>query len=106
MKNLENRNNNYKVKIIVLSVAIFLLLILSIILSNIMKETENNVELSYDNLTNVKEVIEYYKSTYISEEESKEDNFNLDIYLKFCKLPYDENDNSNEKYYNSLINEN
>ena len=105
MKNLENRNNNYKVKIIVLSVAIFLLLILSIILSNIMKETENNVELSYDNLTNVKEVIEYYKSTYISEEESKEDNFNLDIYLKFCKLPYDENDNSNEKYYNSLIND-
>lgn len=104
MKNFENRNkNNYNAKIVILLVAIFILLIFYFILGNISKNNDNKVELSYDNLTTVKEVIEYYKSTYISEEPSKEEKFNLDIYLKFCKLPYDENDNSNEEYYTSLI---
>lgn len=101
-----NRNkNNYRIKIVVLLFAIFLLLILNIMLSKISKTKPNDTELNYDNLTNVRQVVEYYKCTYISEEQSKEDGFYLDVYLDFSKLPYDENDNSNEEFYNNIIND-
>lgn len=101
-----NRNrNNYSIKIVVLVFAIFIMLILNMILSRISKTQDNDINLSYDNLSTVKEVIEYYKCTYISENKSTENGFSLDIYLKFSKLPYDENDNSNEEFYNNIIND-
>lgn len=101
-----NRNkNNYTIKIVVLIFAIFIMLILNMILSKIAKTPDNTNNLSYDSLSNVKEVIEYYKCTYIAENQSTENGFYKDIYLKFCKLPYDENDNSNEEFYNNIIND-
>lgn len=106
MKENENRNEiNYKKRIVVLIVAIFILLIISMILSKISKKSSDNQEITYDSLTNVQQVVEYYKCTYISEEESKERNFSLDVYLKFCKPLYDEEDNSNEEFYNNIIND-
>lgn len=106
MEKNRNRNiNNYNIKIIVVVIAVFLMLILIALLiaiATISKKPDENGELSYDNFTTVKEVIEYHKSTYISEEKSKEANFYLDIYLKFGKLLYDE-DEKNEEYYNKII---
>ncbi len=95
---------NYKKTIIVLFVVIFILLLCQFLLSTLSKEQKNN-ELSYSSLRSVKDVIEYYESTYISESESEETGYYLDIFLKFKVLPYDENDNSNETYYNTLIEE-
>ena len=95
---------NYKKTIIVLFVVIFILLLCQFLLSTLSKEQKNN-ELSYSSLRSVKDVIEYYESTYISESESEETEYYLDIFLKFKVLPYDENDNSNETYYNTLIEE-
>ena len=108
MKVNQNRNQrNYKIAIVFLVIAIFMLFTVCIMIVNLFKGSidEGDVELSYDNLTTVKQVIEYYKSTYISEEMSTDSEFYSDIYLKFAKLPYDEDDSSNEKYYNDIIND-
>ena len=100
---IKNHNKqNYKKILIVLFVVIFTLLCLSLCLSMMQKKLEEP-ELSYDNIKTVKQVVEYYKATYISEEESKAEGYFLDVNLKFTILPYDENDNSNEKYYNDFI---
>ena len=100
---IKNHNKqNYKKILIVLFVVIFTLLCLSLWLSMMQNKLEEP-ELSYDNIKTVKQVVEYYKATYISEEESKEEGYFLDVNLKFTILPYDENDNSNEKYYNDFI---
>lgn len=97
----DQNNKNYIKIVIVLFVVIFILLFVQLILSNLQKE--NNNEISYSSLRTVKDVIEYYDSTYISEEESGEENFYWDIYLKFKFLPYNEDDTSNEEYYNNLL---
>ena len=89
----DQNNKNYIKIVIVLFVVIFILLFVQLILSNLQKE--NNNEISYSSLRTVKDVIEYYDSTYISEEESGEENFYWDIYLKFKFLPYNEDDTSN-----------
>lgn len=105
MKKIEDRNHSkksYKLILVALFVMIFILF-LFIIIIQIIKNKENVPEVNFDNLTTIKEVIEYHKSKYISENESKEDNFYLDVYLKFKVLPYDENKQSNEAYYNELI---
>ena len=97
----DQNNKNYIKILIVLFVMIFLLLFVQLILSNLSKE--ENKELSYSSLRTVKDVIEYHKSTYISEKESEEENFYLDIFLKFKVLPYNEDDTSNEEYYNNIL---
>lgn len=99
---IKNHNKNYKKNLIVLFVVIFILLCISLAL-NLMQKKSEEKELSYDNIRTIKQVVEYYKARYISEEESKEEGYFLDINLKFTILPYDENDNSNEKYYNDFI---
>lgn len=100
----KSENKNYSKHIIVLGILIFILIIINNILSSIYKKnTEEKPKLSYDNLTTVQEVIEYYESKYISEEESKDTNFKLDIYLNFAKMPYEEDETSNEEYYNKMI---
>jgi uncharacterized protein (UPF0335 family) len=84
---------------------IFILFFISKILTIISNKSLEETELSYDNLTTVKEVIEYYKSTYISESESTESGFYMDYFVKFKVMPYDEKDNSNEEYYNNILND-
>lgn len=98
----DQNGKNYKKILIVLFVAIFILILLQVILTIFSKKQETT-ELSYSSLRTVKDVIEYHESTYISEKESTEENFYLDINLKLKYLPYDENENSNEEYYNKLL---
>lgn len=99
----DQNEKNYKKILIVLFVMIFILMLASSLLEKLNKEEESQVELTYDNLSSIKEVIEYYESKYISENTSSESGFYLDVYLKFKVLPYEENDDSNEEYYNKLL---
>ena len=96
----KNQNNeNYIKRIVVLLVLIFIFFLAYKALNNYVNKTQN---MSADSLTTIKEVIEYYKSTYISEKENKSGDYNIDVKVKFLKLPY-ENDESNEEYYNNII---
>lgn len=99
----DQNKQNYKKILIVLFVLIFILMLISRVLTIISNKTVEEKEISYDNLKTVKEVIEYYKSTYISESSSSERGFYMDYYVKFKELPYDEDDNSNEEYYNKIL---
>lgn len=93
---------NYKKIIIILLILVFILVIISMILGKIYENSQPK-ELTYDNLTTIKEVIEYHGSKYISEKESDEKKYDLDVYLKFKVLPYNEKEESNEEYYNKLL---
>ncbi len=93
--------NNYKI-IVILIILILILVFFSIFLSHIYKK-DQIPELSYDNLTTIQEVIEYYESKYISEKESKDSQYILEVFLEFKYLPYNENNESNEEYYNKLL---
>ena len=92
MKNIQYKDQskkNYNIILIVLFVMIFILLCLCLLLSKVQKNVEIP-ELSYDNLKTVKDVVEYYKSKYISEKQSLDENYSLDISVEFSVLPYDE----------------
>ena len=84
LRYLEENNNKYKKTIIILIILILILFIVSLILANINKNNQTP-ELSYDNLKTVKEVIEYYKSKYISEKISDDKKYSLEVYLTLIK---------------------
>lgn len=98
----DQNKKNYKKLIIVLFVMVFILLLANGILEIVKKNIEEPLEINYDSITTIKEVIEYYKSKYISEEASKDTDFYLDVYLTFC-VPLYNDDVSNEKYYNNIL---
>lgn len=100
----DQNNQDYKKVLIVLFVVIFVLLLISLGLSGLKEDKPS--ELKYGNFTTIKEVIEYYKSRYISENDNNEGNgYFFDVYLKFRFKPYNDDDTSNEEYYNDLIND-
>lgn len=102
----DQNKKNYKFILIVLFVLVFILLFLLLMVGTLKSNNTNSdleIELNFDNLTTVKEVIEFYKSTYISEKASEKSNLYMDYYLILKYLPYQEDDTSNEKYYNDLL---
>ncbi len=101
----DQNKKNYKKNIIVLFVMIFILMFISIILGGIQrKNQENNKNLENKEMSSIQEVIEYYKSTYITEYESTEKNIKIDAEVIFTKPLY-ENNVSNEQYFTDLIND-
>jgi len=94
----QNNNNN------VISIVALLVLIFIFFLAEQLLEIYNNRNTQIDSrsLSTIKDVIEYHKSTYISEKKSAVENFKTDAYVKFKMLPY-ENNVSNEEYYTKLI---
>ena len=96
----DQNKKNYKKILLVLFVLIFILLLALFSLNSTEKEAEK--EIQYDEITSIKDVIEYHKSRYISEKESDEDSFYLDVYVDFAKQLYD-GEESNEEYFNALI---
>ncbi len=101
----DQNKQNYKFILIVLFVMIFILLSLLIAVS-ILKSNEDNEhiqQLTFDNLRTVKDVIEYYDSLYISENQSQNQSIYMEYYLILKYLPYEEDDTSNEKYYDDLL---
>ena len=81
-----------------------LIFIFLCILLRVTQNSNDSNNLTYDNLLTVRDVIEYYDSTYIYQEYSNEDGYSVDIYLIFKVLPYTEDEVSNEQYYNDIIN--
>ncbi len=101
----DQNKENYRKIIIVLFVMIFILMCISGILDIIQKKNqEKNKEIVYEEISSIKEVIEYHKSIYISENLSPDDKFYLDVKVEFCKPLYS-NDISNEEYFNNLLND-
>lgn len=103
-----NKIKKMKKKHIII-VIICVIIIVSLILTiNIIKEKKyveevRNKEYSSSNdFKTAKEYIIHSGSEYIKEEESKEENIQTDIYLKFKVAPF-EGEESNEDFYNSLI---
>ena len=96
---------NYKKILIVLFVLAFLLLLLLLMLLITYSSQEKTSVTIQSGVKTVKDVIEEHGSTYISEQESKDEDFYMEYFAKFKVLPYDENENSNEEYYNSLLEE-
>ena len=100
----DQNKKNYKKRIIVLFVMIFILLLALGILGILEKRNnEKNIEIPYEKISTIKEVIEYYKSIYIFEEKSTEKSIYLDVYVEFLKPLYEDNEKSNEKYFNELL---
>ena len=99
----DQNKKNYKKIIIVLFVMIFIFLCVNGILDVLLKKIqEDNKKVTYEEISTIKEVIEYYKSVYISEYTSTEKSIKLDVDVIFSKPLY-ENDVSNEKYFSDLI---
>ena len=96
----DQNNKNYIFRIIGLLILIFIFFLATKILENV---NENNFSISYNDLSTIKQVIEYYESRYISERKSSDATFSTDVYLEFKVLPYNEDDSSNEQYYTNLI---
>ena len=84
-------------------IAIIFIVLVSLLLFKNFLESNQTPELIYDNLTTIKQVIEYHGSKYISEEESNDNNYSLDVYLEFKVKPYEDDNTSNEEYYNELL---
>lgn len=93
---------NYKFILIVIFVMIFILFIGILSLKKIEKNIEQP-EISYDSLSSIKDVIEYHKSKYISEKYSSENGYYLDVYVKFRVPLYNDDGESNETYFNNLL---
>lgn len=94
---------DYKKILIVLFVLSFILLLILLMIFIVVKSKGKNNDAIKGEIKIVKDVVESYKSTYISEKESEEDNYYMEYFVKFYVLPYDEEENSNEEYYNNLL---
>ncbi len=97
----DHNEKNYRFILVVVFVMVFILF-LAIFALNKVKEDIKSSEISYDQISTMKEVVEYHKSKYISENTSEELGFALDVYVKF-KVPLYQDDVSNEEYYNNLL---
>lgn len=101
----DQNKENYKKNIIVLFVMIFILMFVSMILGSIYERNQENIEdLENKKLSSIQEVIEYHKSTYITEYESTEKDIKIDAEVVFIKSLY-ENNISNEQYFTDVIND-
>lgn len=99
----EKQNIEINKKIVIVLIAIIFIVLVSLLLFKNFLESNQTPELIYDNLTTIKQVIEYHGSKYISEEESNDNNYSLDVYLEFKVKPYEDDNTSNEEYYNELL---
>ncbi len=99
----DQNKQNYKKILIVLFVMVFILFLFLSLLLIIYSSQEKNTGTIQSGTKSVKDIIEEYGSTYISEQKSSENDFYMDYFAKFKVLPYDKDDNSNEEYYNNIL---
>lgn len=92
-----------KVIIIIVCILFIVFIILNAIL-NTLEEKEALENIAYEDISNVQEVLSYYKCKYISENESSLEEFYTDIRLVFRYTLYSGED-SNEEFYNNVIND-
>lgn len=107
MKKFKYKNEKKKEiqkKIIIIVMILVVILIASLIILDSFKHVAQKQKqvMIEGKLDTVEDVINYYGCKFIKLVESKEDGFSSDIYLNFKYNLYDE-DKSNEKFYNDLI---
>ena len=97
------QSNTKKIILISIAILIFLLLIFITAIASITnKNNEKNNEILTGKFSSIKNILEYYGCVYKGEKSSEQQGFRLDIYTSFKYELYDE-DKSNEKFYNSVI---
>ena len=94
---MKNRNL-LKAIILFLIILFFFTLVFMIYLIKISSNNSQVASIKNEEPESAKEVIEISKSEFLKEEDNK-------IYLKFSENLYDDNGNSNESYFNKLIDE-
>lgn len=100
-KNNPNRDMNV---LVFLAIAVAVLAIISNVISNLDFSNEKNTdEINIANFQNIQEVLEYYNCTYIKQEKSVENVYEIDVYAKLSKKLYENEKTSNENFYNRLI---
>lgn len=107
MKKIKNK------KIIVICV-ILVFLVIALIILNILKKVQNEQKLnsemlerinsytSVNDFKTIEEVAMYLECEFIKQEKSKNEDYDIDIYMKIKEKPYT-NNQSNEGLYNKLI---
>lgn len=101
----DHKRENYMRIIVVLFVMVILLLLLLQLLSMLKDAQTVDIDMPVEEMTELRQIIEYHGSKYIKEEYSPEVGYTMDVYLKFKVMPYEEDDTSNEEYYTALIND-
>ena len=100
----DQKKKNYKGFKVVFFVLIFILLFMIFVLEVLQENVdEENKEIVYEEMSTIKDVIEYHKSIYISEKLSEEKNVYLEVKVIFSKPLYKNERESNEIYFNELI---
>ena len=103
-KNQKNNPNRDIKMLVFLAIAVAVLAIISNVISNLDFSNEKDTdEINIANFQNIQEVLEYYNCTYIKEENSKENGYETDVYAKLSKKLYEDDETSNENFYNRLI---
>lgn len=105
MKKLDNKK-----AIITISCILIILLILLIVIQTVIRKQKDEEELmeqinsytSIEDFKTIEEVAKYLECNYIKQTNSKEKNYDIDIYMKIKVTPYIE-DESNERFYEKLI---
>ena len=105
MKYKKNSTKKNKYLLIIITFCFTICLLLLFIVS-ILKNNINKTELVLSGVfENVEDVLKYYQCKYISEKKSTVSPYEIDINLIFkCPL-YSEQDESNEKFFNEIVNE-
>lgn len=104
MEQILNKIRKLKKKHIIMAVAVFILLIILIVFIGHIQEkvykekVKNNEYESANDFKTAKEYIIYSGNEYIREEKSKEENIEIDIYVKFTVNLYEE-EKSNEEFF-------
>ena len=99
---LNNPNRDLKL-LVILALIVILLAIISSFISHLdFSSSEMESQIDVSNFTDIKSVLEYYNCEYISEIESTDNNFEVDVYAKI-NIPLYDGDKSNENFYNRLI---
>lgn len=99
------RNQMISKKIIIIAI-VFLTIILSIFLvalNLIGKKEQKQQAIMSGQFSSIQDILEYYGCKYIRAKENATEGFVVDIYTAF-KYDLYENEKSNEKFYNDVIN--
>ena len=100
---MPKKKNVKKILIIVVILFALILGVRELALNAIERaKLENKTYTSISDFTSVKEIAKYMGCTYIKEEPSTGEKYDIDIYLKF-KYPLYTDEVSNEDYYYKMI---
>ena len=105
----QKKNNKSIIIILIIIMILFILVLLLFSIINSLNNQNDNKKIedikqytSINDFKSIEEVAIYLDCTYIKEETSKQENYNIDIYMKIKILPYTD-DKSNEGFYDKLI---